>query len=109
MSAPSPATDRPSPSPGADLLLVVAFLGVLLALSWGVIWVQSAATAERDTSLWLGVVPPALAALSGSALLRVRASFPSLARLRLFLTRVAVLGLGGAALLSACFGWIALR
>jgi hypothetical protein len=100
MPAPAPATDRSSPSPGADLVLVVALLGVLTGVAWGVIWVQNAATADEQVSAWLGLVPPATAAACGGALLAVRSTYATLPRLRRFLTRVAWFGIAAAVVLA---------
>lgn len=107
MHASAPVSDRPSPSPGADLVLVLALLGVLSGVAWGVIWVQNAATAEQAVSPWLGLVPPATAAACGGALLAVRRAYASLPRLRRFATHVATLGLGAAVILTLCVAWIA--
>jgi len=102
----SSAIDDPSPSAGADLLLVVSLLGVLFGLAWGVIWVQGAMTTEAEISLWLGSLPPFVAALSGGGLLGVRAAYAELPRLRHFLTRMGRLGLVGAVILVACLAWV---
>ena len=100
------ANDGPSPSAGADLLLVAALLGVLTGLAWGVIWVQNAATPDAAVVPWLGSVPPVVAALCGAALLGVRSAYAPLPRLRRFLTRTGILGLVGAAILAVCVIWI---
>jgi hypothetical protein len=109
MHARAPLVDSPSPSPTADLILVAALLGVLTSLAWGVIWVQNAAAVDAEFSPWLGAVPPAAAALSGGALLLVRSSYAGLERLRAFLSRIATIGLGGAAFLALSAAWIVVR
>lgn len=109
MHAPAPASDRPSPSPGADLVLVAALLGVLTGVAWGVIWVQNAATTDADLEPWLGAVPPVTAAVCSAALLAVRSAYEPLPRLRRFLTRVAIAGLLCAGVLAVCVVWIAVR
>ena len=108
MHAPAPVSDRPSPSPVADFVLVAALLGVLTGVAWGVIWVQNAASSDDVVSPWLGLVPPTTSAACGLALLGVRSVYAGLPRLRRFLTRMAWFGIGGAVLLAACVAWFAL-
>ena len=108
MHARSPTSDGPSPTAIADLILVIALIGVLTGLAWGVIWVQNAAAADTDASRWLGALPPAIAALCGGALLGVRRVYGSLPKLRRFLTRTGYLGLVGAGVLAVLVSLIVL-
>ena len=106
----SRAGDRDAPQPlGADLVLVVALLTVLTGLAWGVIWVQNAATATQGVPAWQGAVPPAAAALGAAFLLGVRRAYAPLPRLRCFLTRMAALGVAGAAALAIGAALVLLR
>ena len=108
MHARSSTSDGPSPTAAADLILVMALIGVLTGLAWGVIWVQNATTVEADATRWIGAIPPVVSAICGGALLGLRSVYSSLPRLRRFVTRTGYLGLIGAGVLAVLVSLIVL-